>query len=84
MVARFYITVIFGLLDFKTILLLQTPIYIVTSLLMTHLEGRLIKAGNYEPITGDFSKQTGKIFYNSFAVIVAAWFLQYQRLVLMI
>ena len=51
---------------------------------MTHLEGKLIKAGNYEPITGDFSKQTGKIFYNAFAVIVAAWFLQYQRFVLMI
>lgn len=62
-------------MDFKIILLAQAPVYIISSLIMTKLEVKLINLRNYDVIEGDFAQQAGKIFFNSLVAMFAAWFL---------
>jgi len=61
-------------MDFKLMLFAQTPIYIVSSLIMTRSEGRLIDLGDYEKISGDYSKQAGKVIFNALVALIASWF----------
>jgi hypothetical protein len=51
---------------------------------MVRLENKLLELETSDKIAGDFSKQAGKVLFNALAALLACWFLQYQKMVLMI